>query len=127
MGQKELLLNPEVIAVNQDKLAEAGDLVYSHACTADSLSTDKETCQMWAKRLQRGWAVALANFGSDDAKMLLNASLLGVPAKSSMSVRDIWARSDKGTYSAEEYVVSVQPHATKMFVITESANDSLVV
>jgi len=125
--QKDILLNPEVIAVNQDALAKAGDLVGSYACGGSALSSGQVACQMWAKPLVRGWAVALANFGNASASMSLNASLLGVPAKDSISVRDIWARSDKGVHPAQGYTVQVESHATKMFVITEASDSNLVI
>lgn len=118
--QREILLNPEVIQVNQDPLAKAGDLIASYNCDSaedHELLASGNSCQMWAKHLLSGWATALVNFGSTRATIALNMTLLGVPRGCLVRVRDLWAQKDLGEYSAEGLSVAVPPHGTKLLKI----------
>ena len=86
---KDILLNKEVIAVDQDKAGKQG--------TRKSKDGDKE---VWAKPLaDGGMAVGLFNRGGDSAKVVAKWSDLGL--KGSHSVRDLWKHADLGKKSDE--------------------------
>jgi alpha-galactosidase len=57
--QKELLLNTELIAVNQDKLGHQGDRIGFFNCSTN----EKTACQIWAKNLTNN-SVALGLYNS---------------------------------------------------------------
>jgi alpha-galactosidase len=86
---KEILLNKEVIAVNQDKLGKQG---YRAAKNGDT--------EVWLKPLNGGeWAVALFNLGAAAAPV--EAPL----PEGKWRLRDLWAAQDlgikSGVFSAE--------------------------
>ena len=76
---KEILLNKEVIAVDQDKAGQQGVRVRQ----------DGEM-EVWKKPLANGVAVALFNRSKDAAKMSVKWSEVGM-AKKSPKIRDLWA------------------------------------
>ncbi|HEX7159147.1 MAG TPA: alpha-galactosidase [Edaphobacter sp.] len=92
---KEILLNKDVIAIDQDALGQqarrvkkAGDL------------------EVWVKQLNDGGrAVALVNRGKDTAKITASWNEVGYPATLAATVRDLWTKKEekavKGAYSAE--------------------------
>jgi len=92
---KEILLNKEVIAIDQDALGQQGRRVKK---TGD--------LEVWSKQLQDGGrAVALLNRGPATAKISVAWTDIGYPDTVSASVRDLWTKKDvsavKGGYSAE--------------------------
>ncbi len=92
---KEILLNKEVIAVDQDALGQQGRRVKK---TGD--------LEIWSKQLHDGGrAVALVNRGAAPAKMTANWTDIGYPDSLSASVRNLWTAADllrqAGSYSAE--------------------------
>jgi alpha-galactosidase len=81
---KEILLNKEVIAVNQDALGRAGYRV-----------SKKGDTEVWAKPLSGGgYAVGLFNLGSSAADIEVAWSELKLADAS--RVRDLWRHSDMG-------------------------------
>jgi alpha-galactosidase len=96
---RDILTNPEVIAVDQDSLGVQGMLV----------GEGPPDIQVWSKRLASGGrAVALLNRGSAAAKITTHFDRLGLRGDSA-TVRDLWARADRGTFK-REYGVTVPPH-----------------
>eukprot|EP00730_Choanoeca_flexa_P013056 TRINITY_DN4924_c0_g1_i3.p1 TRINITY_DN4924_c0_g1~~TRINITY_DN4924_c0_g1_i3.p1 ORF type:complete len:488 (+),score=122.55 TRINITY_DN4924_c0_g1_i3:2-1465(+) len=98
--QREILLNTEVIAINQDVTPQGrpirdGDLT------------------VWARNLTDGSkAVALYN-EDDDAKQIgFAASELGWPSDAEVTVRDLWAHTLNGTFTGQFEPVTVEGHAT---------------
>jgi alpha-galactosidase len=92
---KEILLNKEVIAIDQDPLGQQGRRVKR---TGD--------LEVWSKQLNDGGrAVALLNRGATAAKISVAWSDVGYPDGLTASVRDLWAAKDlpkqRGSYAAE--------------------------
>jgi alpha-galactosidase len=92
---KEILLNKEVIAIDQDPMGIQGRRVKK---TGD--------LEVWAKQLANGGrAVVLLNRGTGTAKITTSWEDIGYPSTLAASVRDLWAAKDlgrlTGSYSAE--------------------------
>src|SRR5450759_1033113 len=100
---KEILLNKEVIAIDQDKAGHQGVRVRQ----------DGEL-EVWKKPLAQGVAVALFNRGKDAAKMTVKWSEAGV-TKKSPKVRDLWAHKD--IQAPGEYAVEVPSHGVVMLKV----------
>jgi len=103
---REILLNKEVIAVDQDslgkggsKMAEDGDIV------------------IWKKPLASGdVAVAMFNRGTVAAKATVGWNLLNLKRKAP-AVRDLWAHSDLGRFE-DLYSTTVPPHGVVMLRVS---------
>ena len=94
---KALLMNPEVIAVDQDKKGEQGHRVW-----------DEGPLEIWAKPLADGSkAVGLFNRGESELKITLNFKQIGAPA--SAKLRDLWSRKDLGAVQ-DSYTADVPKH-----------------
>ncbi|XP_062518978.1 uncharacterized protein LOC134194089 isoform X2 [Corticium candelabrum] len=109
---KEILLNKEILAVNQDKRRVAGGRVGFHDC-----SEGKEICQIWARPLEGlSKAVVLYNAGKDDHDIVLDFKQIGWEGKKVM-IRDLWAHKDLGSFTGDfkSHVVS---HGCTMLNIT---------
>jgi alpha-galactosidase len=92
---KEILLNKDVIAIDQDPLGRQGRRVKK---TGD--------LEVWSKQLQDGGrAVALLNRGPGAAKISVAWTDIGYPDAVSASVLDLWTKKEssmvKGGYSVE--------------------------
>jgi alpha-galactosidase len=92
---KEILLNKDVIAIDQDALGQQGHRVKK---TGD--------LEVWSKQLHDGSrAVALLNRGPATAKISVAWTDIGYPDAVSASVRDLWTKKEssmvKGGYSVE--------------------------
>jgi alpha-galactosidase len=92
---KEILLNKDVIAIDQDALGQQGRRVKK----TDDL-------EVWSKQLQDGGrAVALLNRGPAAAKVSVSWTDIGYPDAVFASVRDLWTTKEssmvKGGYSVE--------------------------
>ncbi len=104
---KEILLNKDVIAIDQDPLGQQGRRVKK---TGD--------LEVWSKQLQDGGrAVALLNRGPGAAKISVAWTDIGYPDAVSASVRNLWTKKEssavKGGYSAE-----VPSHGVVMMRVT---------
>jgi alpha-galactosidase len=107
---KAILLNPEVIAVDQDSLGAQGVIVWEPT----------PELQVWSKRLRDGSiAVALLNRSTAAAKIPANFWRAGLHV-SSARVRDLWAHSDLGTFK-NEYATTVPAHGVVMIRVTPAA------
>jgi alpha-galactosidase len=99
---REILLNKEVIAIDQDALGQQGRRVKRSGDT-----------EIWSKQLADGGrAVALVNRGKAAEKITVAWSDIGYPAELSATVRDLWTHKDteaKGSFAAE-----VPSHGTAM-------------
>jgi alpha-galactosidase len=104
---KEILLNREVIAVDQDSLGKQGILVWEPS----------PELQVWSKPLADGsHAVALLNRSTSAAKITANLSRVGLHTDSAI-VRDLWAHADRGRVG-RQYSVEVPAHAVVMVKMT---------
>lgn len=94
---RDILLNKEVIAVNQDKLGKGGKRLAQQGST-----------EVWVKPLEKGaQAVALFNRGEAKAKVSVQWADLKLSGK--VRIRDLWAHADVKT-EAEGYSAEVEPH-----------------
>ena len=100
---KEILLNKEVIAIDQDKAGHQGVRIRQ----------DGEQ-EVWKKALEKGAAVALFNRGKDAARMTVKWSEAGV-AGQNPKVRDLWAHKDIN--APGEYTVEVPSHGVVMLKV----------
>lgn len=105
---KELLTNPEVIAVDQDALGLQGVRVQIG---------DDYTPDVWTKPLAHpGWrAVVVFNKGEENFTFDLASLDLGLAAGET-GVRDLWARTDLGTLG-KTFPVDLVPNGARMFRI----------
>ena len=98
--KKELLLNPDVLAIDQDDSATAGD----------RLRRDASGAQVWARPLANGdKAVVLFNPASLRSTLIaLDWAEIGW-AGARVRVYDLWARRELGTL-ADGFNSTVKPH-----------------
>ena len=105
--QREILLNTEVIAVNQDVTPQGAPV------TPGDLS-------IWARNLTGGdIAVALYNPQAAAVNMTVSFAALGWTTGATVSVRDIWKHADMGYFKGSYGPVSVPTHATVMLRLTQ--------
>jgi alpha-galactosidase len=103
---KDILMNKEVIAVNQDKLGKQGVRVAKDGAL-----------EVWSKPLaDGGYAVGLFNRGTGTAKITAKWSDFG--AKGSHAVRDLWAHKDLGKM-ADAFSADVPSHGVVMVRIAK--------
>jgi len=120
LRNKQVLLNKEVIAVNQDPLGIAGDRYANYTNGG----------QIWAKPITgdkpktKAWAVILycANeFLGVDLTVKFAEHLPGWPTgHTTATVRDLWAHTDLGTFRGTFSASDIGPHAVVMVKITPS-------
>jgi alpha-galactosidase len=104
---KAVLLNPEVIAVDQDSLGAQGILVWE----------PQPELQVWAKPLRDGSrAVALLNRSPNADTITAYFSRVGLHTDSAR-VRDLWSHSEVGRFKGK-YSTVVRPHGAVMVRVT---------
>jgi alpha-galactosidase len=102
---KEILLNKEVIAVNQDKLGKAGY----------RLAQQEET-EVWVRPLDKGaYAVGLFNRGAAEADVTVKWADLKLSGRP--KVRDLWAHAERG-HVADGFTAKVAPHGVVMIRVS---------
>jgi alpha-galactosidase len=101
-----ILTNKEVIAVDQDTLGKQGRKV-----------RDDGDCEVWAKQLADGsQAVVLFNRSGAEARIPVNWTEIGFPAKSDAPVRDLWKKADLGLFKGS-YAAPVPAHGAVMIKV----------
>ncbi len=100
---RDILINKEVIAIDQDKAGHQGFRVRKDG-----------DLEVWKKPLADGVAVALFNRGADTAKMTVKWSEVGV-TRSHPKVHDVWSHQDVD--APAEYSVDVPSHATVLVTV----------
>jgi alpha-galactosidase len=104
---RDILINKEVIAVNQDALGLQGRKV-----------RDDGDYEVWAKEMQDGSrAVVLFNRSAADAEISVSWNEIGYPNHLNAQVRDLWQHKDVGSFK-EKYSALVPSHAVIMVRIT---------
>lgn len=107
---KDILLNKEVIAVDQDSAGIQGRRVSA----ADNL-------EVWCKPLGSAAgatkAVALFNKGSSTATITVKFSDIGLSG--TVTVRDLWAKADRGAFTGS-YSMSVPSHGSGLLKISKA-------
>jgi alpha-galactosidase len=103
---KNILLNKEVIAVNQDPAGHQGHRASQNGDT-----------EIWLKELADGGrAIAFFNRGQSEAQMKAAWAELGI--KRASKVRDLWAHQDI-TGARENYTAQVPAHGVVMLRISK--------
>jgi alpha-galactosidase len=103
---KQILMNREVIAIDQDKLGRQGFRV----------SKDGHT-EIWAKPLEGGdLAVAMFNRGDKPELMFAKWSELGLTGKH--STRDVWAHAERGKIK-DLFEAEVSAHGVVMIRVSK--------
>eukprot|EP01136_Pigoraptor_vietnamica_P042485 Opistho-1_new@16729 len=106
---RDILLNKEVIAVNQDPLGIQG----RRTCVNGTVET-------WVRPLKGfEYAVAFYNNGDTAATSTTNFEACGIPL-SSPSARDLFAKKDLGKLNGS-FTATIPPHGTVMLRLTGSA------
>jgi alpha-galactosidase len=104
---REILLNAEVIAVNQDVLGRQARRV-----------RDDGDLEVWARELADGSrAVALLNRGSSAVPIAVAWPEIGYPTHVSAAVRDLWQHRDLPRVTGR-FAAAVPPHDVVMVRIT---------
>jgi alpha-galactosidase len=104
---KEILLNREVIAVDQDPLGVQGRRV-----------RDAGDLELWSRPLADGGrAVILLNRGDKPAEIAAAWPEIGYPARLKAEVRDLWAHKSLGRFTGR-FAATVAPHGVVMVRVT---------
>jgi hypothetical protein len=102
-----ILTAPEVIAVDQDPLGKQGKRV-----------VQKGQLEVWVRELSGNTiAVALFNRSPEAASITANWSDIGLTAGETVVVRDLWARSDLGSFTGS-FTSVVASHGTMLVKLT---------
>ncbi|WP_309236654.1 ricin-type beta-trefoil lectin domain protein [Micromonospora sp. S-DT3-3-22] len=100
---RDVLTNPDVLAVNQDSAGRQARRVRDFGET-----------EVWAKTLADGsGAVALLNRSGSTATVSTTATEIGMPAASSYTLADVWTRASRNTAAAIS--ATVPPHGVVMY------------
>ncbi len=102
---KEMLTNPDIIAVDQDATGVQGHRIW-----------EEGPLEIWAKPLADGQAVGLFNRGESDIKMTLDLSAIGI--NGSAKLRDLWTHKDLGAIE-HSYTADVPKHGVVMLKVSE--------
>nr|AIL28756.1 alpha galactosidase isoform 2 [Cocos nucifera] len=104
---KEILINEEAIAVNQDALGVQGKKVKGDG-----------SAEVWAGPLSGGRvAVVLWNRGSSQTSITANWSDIGLDPSTVVDARDVWAYSTIWSVQGS-ITATVDTHACRMYVLT---------
>jgi alpha-galactosidase len=103
---KEMLTNPEVLAVDQDAKGVQGHRVW-----------DEGPLEIWIKALANGsHAVGLFNRGESSLKITLDFKMLG--GTSSLKLRDLWEHKDLGEVEGS-YTADVPRHGVVLLMASK--------
>lgn len=104
---KDILMNGEVIAVDQDKLGEAARRVWKNG-----------DLEIWARSLTGGRrAVVLLNRGTQTSEISVSWEMLHYPSVMHVGVRDLWTHQNL-TERRYSYTAKVPGHSVVMAVLT---------
>jgi alpha-galactosidase len=103
---RNILMNTEVIAVDQDPLGIQGSKVADNG----------NGLQVWSKKLSGGGARAVVLFNRTSAAANITANWSDLGLVGSASVRDLWARVDRGSFT-NSYTASVPSHGVVMLKV----------
>lgn len=108
---RDILTNPEVIAVNQDPLGKQGTVV----------ATPSANLEVWSKQLSgtNTRAVALFNRSESATSMTVQWSQIGLPAGAA-NVRNLYTRADLGSFTGSYTATSVPRHGIVMLKIVSA-------
>src|SRR6266404_6563123 len=103
---KDILMNAEVIAIDQDAAGKQGTRIRAEG-----------GLEVWAKPLKQKGAVAVVLFNRGEAAADINANWgeVGLPSGKA-KVRDLWAHADRGVFT-DSFKASVPSHGVVMLKI----------
>jgi alpha-galactosidase len=102
----DMLSNPEVLAIDQDRLGKQGTVVSGDA-----------QAQAWAKPLANGdRAVALFNRGDTATTISTSADAVGLAHAAAYTLRNVWTHTD--TESAGTISAAVAPHSVVLLRVS---------
>ncbi|NLB64600.1 MAG: carbohydrate-binding protein [Fibrobacter sp.] len=105
---KDILLNKEIIAVNQDSAGIQGRRIKSI-----------NGVEVWVKPLgdanSNRKAIALLNRNGNTANFTLDITDIGYSATEQISFRDLWDKKDLGYFSGE-FSTSIPSHGTNVYI-----------
>ena len=106
---KDILMNAEVIAIDQDAAGKQGTRIRAEGSS-----------EVWAKPLKQKGAVAVVLFNRGEAAADINANWgeVGLPSGKA-KVRDLWAHTDRGVYT-DSFKANVPPHVVVMLKIVST-------
>ncbi len=108
---KDILMAPEIIAVDQDPLGKQGTRVWDGGNWQN----------IWSKQLSgtNRRAVFVLNGSSSTTSITVNWSQIGLPAGNA-TVRDLWSRTDLGTFTSFT-ASNIPPHGSRMLLIVSGS------
>jgi alpha-galactosidase len=106
---RDILLNKEVVAVDQDSLGVQGMLVQEPA----------PDLQVWAKPLADG-SRAVVLFNRSALQTVITASWRGLGIRGPARVRDLWAHADLGMFPGR-FMATVPAHGVVMVRVTPAS------
>jgi len=113
--KREILMNPEVIAVNQDESFTAGDRIRNNT----------DGGQLWTRTMSGGDVVALLYNSHDSNEVTVrcewDADLGWTGGNRTASVRDLWNRKDLGNFTGA-FSATVKPRDVTMVRIRDAGN-----
>lgn len=112
--QKQILFNDEVIAINQDITPQGRPI------------NGPSDLTVWARVLSDG-SVAVAFYNQEDSPANINVQFTNLPvvgwsSSTTVSVRDLWAHADLGSFTGaypQTGSVTVAPHETHLVRMTK--------
>jgi len=113
--KKDILLNSEVVAINQDLLAVAGDIIGNNSETLG---------QVWSKPLLNGDVAVILfnpNLWDDIVVNVTWSQLWNSTSPIQASVRDLWAHQDLGTFD-DGFGSYVEAHGVVMIRVTKASS-----
>jgi mannan endo-1,4-beta-mannosidase len=109
----QVLLNPEVIAIDQDAEGVMARKV-----------RDAGAIRVWTKPLANGdEAVLLVNAGESPADLTVNLTALGLAG--TRQLRDAWAHTNLGAFTGTYTASNVVPHASVLLRVVGTVNSGL--
>lgn len=112
--KQSILLNPEVIAIDQDPLARGGDRIwYDNATHA----------QIWAKQIANGRQAVILFNPHSTADLLISVSWpqIGFAATQPLLLRDLWRQQDIGVFVGN-FSAPVAHHDVLFFTATPTTS-----
>ena len=99
---KDILLNPEILAIDQDSLGKQGTRVFK-----------SNESQVWKKEL-RGGDIAVCLFNQSDDSIKVVANWKDLKINGSYRVRDLWKKKDLGNFN-DSLSFKLEKHASMVF------------
>jgi alpha-galactosidase len=106
---KDILMNAEVIAIDQDAAGKQGTRIRAEGGS-----------EVWAKPLKQKGAVAVLLFNRGEAAADISAGWgeVGLPSGKA-KVRDLWAHTDRGVFT-DSFKANVPPHGVVMLKVVST-------